>query len=75
MKKSFIPHEWQKIESAPMDTEVMLRVTNPEEDATLSHYKLPFPCKLTADGWVNAKTGSRLTVRAWFWQPYRKPWR
>ena len=56
----------------------MLRVTNPEEEATLSHYKLshyklPFPCKLTGNGWVNAKTGSRLTVHPCFWQPYRKP--
>jgi hypothetical protein len=62
MKKTFISNAWQTIESAPMETEVLLRVTGSEEEATLSHYKLPFPCKLTGDGWVNAKTGSRLVL-------------
>jgi hypothetical protein len=31
---------------------------------------LPYPCKLTPDGWVNAATGSPLAVRPTYWKLY-----
>jgi len=33
-------------------------------------YLLPYPCKLTPDGWVNAATGSPLAVRPTYWKLY-----
>jgi len=31
---------------------------------------LPYPCKPTQDGWVNAATGSPLAVRPTYWKLY-----
>jgi hypothetical protein len=31
---------------------------------------LPYPCKLTKDGWVNAASGKPLAVRATYWKLY-----
>ena len=35
-----------------------------------SDYLLPYPCKLTPAGWVNAMTGSPLAVRPTYWKLY-----
>jgi hypothetical protein len=47
---------------------VWLQVT----DAAGERYKLPFPCKLTPIGWLNAVNDARLTlvVRPTGWRPY-----
>jgi hypothetical protein len=34
-------------------------------DGTGSDYLLPYPCTLTADGWVNAASGKPLAVRSY----------
>jgi len=31
---------------------------------------LPYPCKLTKDGWVHAVSGKPLAVRATYWKLY-----
>ena len=57
---------WAKIDTAPDGTIAQVRVT----DDGGSHFLLPFPCKLTKKGWVNAVSGSRLAVRPIYWKPY-----
>jgi hypothetical protein len=37
-------------------------------DGCGSDYSLPYPCKLTKDGWVNAASGKPLMVRATYWK-------
>jgi hypothetical protein len=62
---------WKKIETAPAGVAVQVRVT----DGSSNDYLLPYPCKLTQDGWVNAATGSPLAVRpltgSSTWKPSR----
>ena len=40
---------WNPIESAPLDKDVTLEVT----DGRGAPYRLPNPCRRTASGWVN----------------------
>jgi hypothetical protein len=35
-----------------------------------SDYLLPYPCKFTKDGWVNAASGKPLAVRPTYWKLY-----
>ena len=58
---------WAKIDTAPEGAIAQVRVT---DDGTGSEFLLPFPCKLTKEGWVNAVSGSRLAVRPIYWKPY-----
>jgi hypothetical protein len=39
-------------------------------DGTGSDYLLPYPCTLTADGWVNAASGEPLAVPPTYWKLY-----
>jgi hypothetical protein len=59
---------WNPVESMPPGVAVWLQVT----DAAGERYKLPFPCKLTPTGWLNALNDARLTlvVRPTGWRPY-----
>jgi hypothetical protein len=57
---------WNPIDTAPADLAVQVRVT----DAAGDEYLLPYPCKLTPNGWVNAATGSPLAVRPTYWKLY-----
>ena len=50
---------WKSIETAPPDVALQVRVSDGASD-----YLLPYPCKLTPAGWVNAMTGSPLAVAA-----------
>jgi hypothetical protein len=61
---------WNPVESMPPGVAVWLQVT----DAAGECYKLPFPCKLTPIGWLNALNDARLTlvVRPTGWRPYFK---
>ena len=62
--------DWQPIETCPSDEDVTLLVS----DGSAQPYRLPFNCKRTSDGWVNAKTGSLLTVEPTRWhRPTRMP--
>ena len=66
MPRSRIEIYWKKIESAPEGVTAQVRVT----DGCGSDYLLPYPCKLTKDGWVHAASGKPLAVRATYWKLY-----
>ena len=66
MPRSRIEIYWKKIESAPEGVTAQVRVT----DVCGSDYLLPYPCKLTKDGWVHAASGKPLAVRATYWKLY-----
>ena len=53
MPRSRIEIYWKKSETAPEGVIAQVRVT----DGCGSDYLLPYPCKLTKDGWVNAASG------------------
>jgi hypothetical protein len=64
--RSRIEIYWNSIETVPAGVAVQVRVTDGSND----EYLLPYPCKLTPDGWVNAATGSPLSVRPTYWKLY-----
>jgi hypothetical protein len=66
MSHSKIEIYWKRIETAPQGVIAQVRVT----DGCGSDYLLPYPCKLTKDGWVNAASGKPLMVRATYWRLY-----
>jgi hypothetical protein len=45
--------DWRLIDTAPMDQDVTLLVT----DGRGEPYCIPYPCKLTASGWLNSGKG------------------
>jgi hypothetical protein len=57
---------WKRVQAAPMGVALQVLVTNRSGD----HYVLPYPCSLTAAGWVNAATGISLALRPTHWQLY-----
>jgi hypothetical protein len=63
--RSRIEVYWNSIDTAPVGEALQVCVTDGSED-----YLLPYACKLTPDGWVNAATGSPLRVRPTYWKPY-----
>src|SRR4051794_29855131 len=62
--RSRIEVYWNGIDTAPAGVAVQVRVT----DGLGDEYLLPYPCKLTPDGWVNAATGSPLAGRPTYWK-------
>ena len=56
---------WQPIDTAPIDTDVMLIVTDGGEP-----YAVLRPFKLTAAGWISFGKGTPLTVTPPQWKPY-----
>jgi hypothetical protein len=56
--------DWQPIDTCPVDEEVSLLVSDEKGE-----YRLPFNCRRTSDGWVNALTGGLLTVEPVKWHP------
>ena len=67
MRRNNIDLYWAKIDTASEGAIAQVRVT---DDGSGSDFLLPFPCKLTKEGWVNAVSGSRLAVRPIYWKPY-----
>jgi hypothetical protein len=57
---------WKKAETAPDGVIAQVRVT----DGSGSDYLLPYPCKLTTVGWVNAGSGKPLAVGVTYWKLY-----
>jgi len=49
---------WNPIETAPLDKDVTLEVT----DGRGAPYRLPNPCRRTASGWVSSSKGTPLAV-------------
>jgi hypothetical protein len=66
MPRSRIEIYWNESETAPDGVIAQVRVT----DGGGSDYLLPYPCKLTKNGWVNAASGGSLVVRVTYWKPY-----
>ena len=57
--------EWKPIATAPFDRDLELAVI--EYDGT---HALVFPCRRILDGWVNAGTKTRITVRPTHWREW-----
>jgi hypothetical protein len=57
---------WKPIESAPLDEDVTLQVT----DGHGEPYILVNASRLTADGWVSSGKGTPLTVTPLKWRRY-----
>ena len=56
---------WQALDSAPLDEDVTLLVT----DGASEPYQLKLPCRLTAAGWVSSAKGTPLAVTPVKWKP------
>jgi hypothetical protein len=66
MLRNRIEIYWKKAETAPEGVIAQVRVT----DGDGSDYLLPYPCKLTTVGWVNAASGKPLSVGVTYWKLY-----
>jgi hypothetical protein len=66
MPRSKIEVYWNTAEIAPVGMIAQIRVT----DGCGADYLLPYPGKLTGDGWVNATSGKPLSVSVTYWKPY-----
>jgi hypothetical protein len=62
-------YNWHPIESAPLDEDLTLQVT----DGRGQPYIIQWPCRRTATGWINARKGTRLEVTPVLWRVYRQP--
>jgi hypothetical protein len=60
---------WQPIDTAPIDKDVMLIVT----DGHGEPYAIFKPLRLTAAGWVSSGKGTPLAVTPLQWKPYVGP--
>jgi hypothetical protein len=60
-------HGWQPIDSAPLDEDVSLMVTDGRGGEP---YRLPYPCRHTAAGWISSNKESPQTVTPLKWKPY-----
>jgi hypothetical protein len=59
-------YSWKSLESAPLDEDVTLQVT----DGRGEPYILVNASRLTAAGWVSSGKGTTLTVTPVKWRPY-----
>jgi hypothetical protein len=59
--------DWRLISSAPLDQDIELAVIERSEI-----HALVFPCRLTARGWTNARTGAGVTVAPTHWRPWAR---
>jgi hypothetical protein len=57
---------WSPIDTAPLDEDVMLEVTDDRGEC----YRLPNPCRLTASGGVSSSKGTPLVVTPVKWKPH-----
>jgi hypothetical protein len=60
-------YDWRPIETAPLDEDVEVLVT----DICGSLYRVRYPCRRTPEGWVSA-IGSPLTVTPVKWMPFER---
>jgi hypothetical protein len=59
-------YSWRPIESAPLDEDVTVQVT----DGRGKPYTLRTPSRLTSAGWVSSGKRTPLTVTPVRWRPY-----
>jgi hypothetical protein len=69
MRPPLVNYGWNPIESAPLDEDIALRVT----DGRGGPYILQWPCRRTATGWINSRKGNPLEVTPVSWRPYPIP--
>jgi hypothetical protein len=62
--RSFNMDGWQPIETAPIDTDVRVFVT----DGIGDPYALPFTARRTAEGWVSSTKATVLSVTPIKWR-------
>ncbi len=62
-------YSWKSLESAPLDKDVSLQVT----DGRGKPYILVNPSRLTGAGWVSSGKGTPLAVTPVAWRPYFPP--
>jgi hypothetical protein len=63
---------WNPIESAPLDEDVTLEVT----DGRGARYRLPYLCRLTPSGRISSSKGTPLAVTPVKWKPLPAgPWK
>jgi hypothetical protein len=55
---------WNGVDRAPVDVALEVLVTSGTRDT----YLLPYPVRLTAAGWVNAISGTPVSVRPTRWR-------
>ena len=67
MRAPLLNYGWNSIESAPLDEDVTLQVT----DGRGKPYTLRNPSRLTAAGWVSSGKGTPLEVTPVRWRAYR----
>jgi hypothetical protein len=56
---------WHPASTAPFNRSVEVRVAG-DGGARV----LPFPCRQTTDGWINADLGTRIDVELLAWRPW-----
>jgi hypothetical protein len=69
MRAPQLNYGWNPIESAPLDEDIALQVT----DGRGNPYILQWPCRRTATGWINSRKGTLLEVTPVRWRPYPIP--
>ena len=58
--------KWSPIASAPKGRDIQVQVSD-----HFGEYPLPFSCRLTEKGWVNAETRKPLKIKATGWRDGR----
>jgi site-specific recombinase XerD len=58
MRSPLVNYGWNPIESAPLEEDIALQVT----DGRGAPYTLQWPCRRTATGWINSRKGNPLEV-------------
>jgi hypothetical protein len=59
-------YDWRSIDTAPVDEDVTLLVG----EGRGRRYRLPYPCRRTAAGWIDSSNGTPQTVTPIKWKPY-----
>jgi hypothetical protein len=54
---------WRTFDTAPFDTDIWRSLIEKNDI-----YTLPFPCRRTAEGWINAATGRVVEVEPSHWR-------
>jgi hypothetical protein len=59
-------YDWRPLDTAPVDEDVTLLVT----EGRGKRYRLPYPCRRTGVGWISSSNGTLQTITPVKWKPY-----
>jgi hypothetical protein len=59
---------WQAVAVVPKDRDVEVAVIDRDGE-----HPIVFPCRRTADGWIDAVSRRRLDIRPTHWRPWASP--